>query len=104
MNCAVSIKYQSMLYFGMMNRIVTIALVAFVILFIVTIFISPLVDLQQTALRAQQWLSLILTMFSFSVQITVCLLTAFVGFALTSSDAQCLGQVRLVDVPCCLLC
>ncbi len=104
MNCAVSIKYQSMLYFWTMNRIVTIALVVVVILFIVAIFISPFVDLQPTALRAQQWLSLILAMFSFSVQIIVCLLSAFVGITLTSSDAECLRRVFLVDVPCCLLC
>jgi hypothetical protein len=87
-----------------MNRIVTIALVVVVILFIVTIFITPFIDLQPTALRAQQWLNLILAMFSFSVQIIVCLLPAFVSIALTGSDAQCLGRVRLVDVPCCLLC
>ncbi|MGC1420948.1 MAG: hypothetical protein WA354_04405 [Terracidiphilus sp.] len=87
-----------------MNRIVTIALVVIVILFIIAIFISPLVDVLPTALRAQQWLSLILAMFSFSVQIIVCVLPAFVAIALTSSDAQRLRRVCLVDVPCCLLC
>jgi hypothetical protein len=87
-----------------MNRIVTIALVACVILFVVAVFISPFVDIQPTALRAQQWLSLILAMFSFSLQIIVCLLPAFVGIALTSSDAQSLRRVCLMDVPCCLLC
>jgi hypothetical protein len=79
-------------------------LVACVILFIVAIFISPLVDIQPTALRAQQWLNLILAMFSLSVQIVVCLLSALAGLALTSSDAQSLQRVRDVDVPCCLLC
>ncbi len=104
MNCAVFIKYLSMLYSCAMNRMVTIALVVVVILFIVAIFISPFVDLQPTALRAQQWLSLILAMFSLSVQVVVCLLTAFVGIELTSSDTECLRRVCLVDVPCCLLC
>ncbi len=87
-----------------MNRIFTIVLVACVILFIIAIFISPLVDVQPTALRAQQWLTLILAMFSLSVQIVVCLLSAFVGLGLASSDAQSLQRVSVVDVPCCLLC
>lgn len=93
-----------MLYSGGMNRIFAIVLVACVILFIIAIFISPLVDIQPTALRAQQWLCLILAMFSFSVQIVVCLLPAFAGIGLTSSDAQSLQRVCVVDVPCCLLC
>ena len=38
-----------MLYSVEMNRIFTIVLVACVILFIVAIFISPLVDIQPTA-------------------------------------------------------
>jgi hypothetical protein len=87
-----------------MNRIVTIALVASIILFIVVIFISPTVDVQPTALRAQQWLSLILTLFSFSVQIVVCLLPVLVSIDLAGGDVQRLQRVCVDEVDCCLLC
>ena len=87
-----------------MSKIVTSTLVVIIILFIAAILISPLVDSPPSALRAQQWLTLILTMFSFSVQVTVCLLPALFSILLISSDAQSLRRVCLVEVPCCLLC
>jgi hypothetical protein len=93
-----------MLYSGAMSRIVTCALVVVVILFIAAILISPLVDIPPSALRAQQWLSFILAMFSFSVQIIVCLLPPLISILLASGDAQCLRRVLRDDVPCCLLC
>ena len=104
--CCLTAIYPTMmvLYSRTMSKIVTIALVIVVILFIAAIFVSPLVDIQPTALRAQQWLSLILAMFSFSVQIVVCLLPASICILLTTSDARWLRRVCLVDVPCCLLC
>lgn len=62
-----------MLYSGSMNRLLVIAIVVCVILFVVAVLIAPTIDLEPSALRAQQWLSLITAMFSLAALFEICL-------------------------------
>jgi hypothetical protein len=76
-----------------------------VILFILAIFISPVIDLLPSALRAQQWLCLIAAMFSLAALLLVCILkipTADIGSP--DYDVQCLQRACLADLDCCLRC
>ena len=91
-------KHQSMLYSGTMNKIVTIALVACVILFIVTIFISPFYRSSTYRTTCAAVVNISPRDVSISVQIIVCLLPPFVGIALnkqrctmpgTSTSCRC---------------
>ena len=93
-----------MLYSGPMNRILSFALVACMILFIIAILISPVVDLQPSALRAQQWLILIVAMFSLAVQLVICLLKLPVAIGPPCSDIDSDQRVCLADLACCLRC
>ena len=95
---------RQVLYSGPMNRILTIAFVACVILFIIAILISPVVDLQPSALRAQQWLTLIVAMFSLAVQLVICLLTIPSAIGPPRSDTECERRACLADLGCCLRC
>jgi hypothetical protein len=87
-----------------MNRVLAIAVVACVILFIVVIFTSPMVDLEPTALRAQQWLSFMVAMFSLAALLVLC----FFEPSATAEFQECLipDQVPIppADRSCCLLC
>ena len=94
----------SVLYSGTMKRMVRIALVACVILFILAIFISPMVDIQPSALRAQQWLSFIVAMISLDVQIIVCLLTVPLTISPPICEMPVQHRVCVAELSCCLLC
>ncbi|MBS1804377.1 MAG: hypothetical protein JST28_13505 [Acidobacteria bacterium] len=89
-----------------MNRILIVALVACVILFILAVLIAPTVDLQPSALRAQQWLTLIVAMFSIAWLFEMCLqiimVPAIVGRAMCVNEPP--QQVSCLDLSCCLLC
>lgn len=93
-----------MLYCVTMNRTLSVALVVCVILFVVTIFISPVVDLQPTALRAQQWLGLIYAMFSFALQTVVLVLPVLFCIRVPKCDMPFLHRVCPANLACCLLC
>ena len=81
-----------------------IAFVGCVILFIVAIFISPMVDIQPSALRAQQWLSFLIAMFSLAVQFVVCLVKFPITIRPRNCDIQTQARVCVADLACCLLC
>jgi len=87
-----------------MNRVVGIAVVACLILLILAIFISPVVDSLPSALRAQQWLTLLVAMFSFALQLIISILK----LSLCIGPSQECGKRRLrmapPDLTCCLLC
>jgi hypothetical protein len=88
-----------------MNRVFKIALVLCLILFILAIFISPVLDLLPSALRVQQWLCLIAAMFSLAALLSVCILkirTPDIGSP--DRDEQCLQRTCLADLDCCLRC
>ena len=87
-----------------MNRMFTIAVVACVILLILTIFISPVIDLQPTALRAQQWLSLIFAMFAFALQIIVCVVPVLFCILVPRRNMPFLHQTYSANLTSCLLC
>ena len=87
-----------------MNRILTIALIGFVILIIIAIFISPLVDVPPSALRVQQWLSFIVAMFSFAAQLVVCFLPLPATIGPPNCDVQFQERVCVADLACCLIC
>lgn len=67
-----------MLYSGTVNRVLIIAVVACVILFVVAVLIAPTINLEPSALRAQQWLSFIFAMFSLAALFEICLQIAAV--------------------------
>lgn len=79
-----------MLYSLSMNRALIIALVACVILFILAVLIAPTIDLEPSALRAQQWLSLITTMFSLAALFKIC-------FQIMTSASVFIGAVAACD-------
>jgi len=81
-----------------------IVLVACVILFILAIFISPAVDIEPSALRAQQWLSLIVAMISLAVQIIVCLVTVPLTISPPICEISAQHRVCVAELSCCLLC
>ena len=85
-------KTERMLYSLSMNRALIIALVACVILFILAVLIAPTIDLEPSALRAQQWLSLITTMFSLAALFKICfqIMTAsvFIGAVAACDESE----------------
>lgn len=87
-----------------MNKVLTIAIVACVILFIVTVFISPIADIQPSALRAQQWLSFIFAIFAMVLSLVVRfkLVLAFAGTRICAVPRE--QRVKFADLACCLLC
>jgi len=87
-----------------MNRLLAIAVVACVILFIVAVLIAPTLDLQPSALRAQQWLTLLFSMFSLACLFVICLCTIACRFGTPGSDIQRQQGPSLTDMSCCLLC
>jgi len=87
-----------------MNRLLAIAVVACVILFIVAVLIAPTLDLQPSALRAQQWLTLLFSMFSLACLFVICLCTIACPFGTPGSDIQRQQGPSLTDMSCCLLC
>ena len=87
-----------------MNRILTIAIVVCVILFVLAMFISPMVDIQPSALRAQQWLSFIVGLISLVVQMLVCLVKIPLSIGPASCERQVLQRVRAAELSCCLIC
>ena len=87
-----------------MKKAFTVALVAFAILLILAIFISPMIDLEPTALRAQQWLTLIVAMFSIAELLFVCLVRVPGTIGPPRRDVQFQQQSRAADLACCLLC
>lgn len=89
-----------------MNRILIIAVVACVILFVLAVLIAPTIDLQPSALRAQQWLNLIAAMFSLAGLFEICIQIVMCP---SMSDApESLSQPPLqtssFELSCCLLC
>ena len=94
------------LYSGTMNRMLIIAVVACVILFVVAVLIAPTLDLQPSALRAQQWLSLIAALFSvaglFEICFQILMVPTTIGPPLSVSEPR--QQVSLLDQSCFLLC
>jgi hypothetical protein len=93
-----------MLYFDSMNRIWKIALVGIVILLVLFIFVSPSVDLQPTALRAQLWLSLIVAMFSLASLFSVFLMNVETMVVPPGVADQHPQRSYFADLSCCLLC
>jgi hypothetical protein len=87
-----------------MKRIFRIAFLVCLILFILAIFISPVVDSQPSALRAQQWLSIIVAMFSFALQLVIFILKISVRPGTSHEDAKYRPRVAPPDLTCCLLC
>ena len=87
-----------------MNRLLAFAVVACVILFIVAVLIAPTLDLQPSALRAQQWLTLLFSMFSLACLFVICLCTIACPFGTPGSDIQRQQGPSLTDMSCCLLC
>jgi hypothetical protein len=89
-----------------MNRILIVAVVACVILFVLAVLIAPTIDLQPSALRAQQWLSLIAAMFSLAGLFEICI--EIVMFPSISPTPEHLSQppvhVSSLELSCCLLC
>jgi hypothetical protein len=104
MKLVISGRPSQVLYSGTMNRILAIALVACVILFILAIFISPIVDIQPSALRAQQWLSFIVAMISFAVQMIVCLLKSPLTISRPTCERPAPHRVWVAELSYCLLC
>jgi hypothetical protein len=95
---------ESVLYSVTMKKIATITLVACVILLIVAVFISPIVDIQPSALRAQQWLILVVAMFSLALLVTICLvrIPGTIGPPICEVHRRQLPCIA--DLACCLLC
>jgi Ni,Fe-hydrogenase I cytochrome b subunit len=93
-----------MLYSRSMNKVLTIAVVACVILFIITVFISPMVDMQPSALRAQQWLSFIFAIFAMVLSFVVRfeLVPALAGPRTSAVPGE--RRAKFADLTCCLLC
>jgi hypothetical protein len=87
-----------------MNRIVGIAVVVFLILLISAIFISPIVDIQPSALRAQQWLSFIVAMFSLALQLILFMLKITLRVGPSLADDKVRLRINTPDLTCCLLC
>ena len=94
------------LYSVTMNRMLIIAVVACVILFVAAVLIAPTLDLQPSALRAQQWLSFIAAMFSiaglFKICFQVLMVPTMIGPPRPVSDPR--QQVPSLDLSGCLLC
>jgi len=94
------------LYSGTMNRVLIVAMVACVILFVLAVLIAPTIDLQPSALRAQQWLNLIAAMFSLAGLFEICI--HFLMPLSTSNASEQLSQppmqVSSLELSCCLLC
>ena len=95
---------QRMLYSGAMNRTLAVAVVVCVILFILAVLISPLVDIQPSALRAQQWLILITAMFSLAGLCVIRIMEVPATSDPVDRDKACKPLPRLADLTCCLLC
>lgn len=95
-----------MLYSGAMNRVAVAAVVFCVILFVLAVLIAPTIDLQPSALRAQQWLNLIAAMFSLAALFEICLqvftVRTVMGSWLFAADPP--QQVSSLDLSCCMLC
>jgi len=87
-----------------MNRIVGITVVICLILLILAIFISPVVDSLPSALRAQQWLSLIIAMFFFALQLIIFVLKFPLRVAMGYDDSKYRLRLAPPDLTCCLLC
>jgi hypothetical protein len=89
-----------------MNRILIVALVACMVLFILAVLIAPTVDLQPSALRAQQWSIAIAAMFSiaglFQIFLQIVMVPAIIGPALFVGESP--QRVSSLDLSCCLLC
>jgi hypothetical protein len=95
-----------MLYSGTMNRMLIVAVVACVILFVLAVLIAPTIDLEPSALRAQQWLTLIAAMFSLVGFFGTCL--QIMRFPATISRCVGVGEypqrISSLDLSCPLLC
>lgn len=87
-----------------MSKFSTFAIVACLILLIIAIFVAPMVDLQPTALRAQQWLILLVSVFALSLQLVI----GFFEFCDTADikerDIPSQLPIPPADRVCCLLC
>lgn len=83
---------------------IKVALVACIILFIIAIFVSPTVDLLPSALRAQQWLSLIVAMFFLAAHLLICILKVPGAIGPPAFNMRSQQRVCLADLGCCLLC
>ena len=88
-----------------MNRVLIIAVVACVILFIVAVLLAPTIDLEPSALRAQQWLSLIFAMFSLAALFEICLRIVAVPIMMRSgsTDSDPAAQIASCNL-CCMRC
>lgn len=88
-----------------MNRVLAIAVVACVILFVVAVLLAPTIDLEPSALRAQQWLSLIFEMFSLAALFEICLRIVAVPIIIRSGskESEPAGQIASCDL-CCMRC
>lgn len=93
-----------MLYSKEMNKVIMIAFITCVILFIIAVFLSPMVDIQPSALRAQLWLSLIVAMFTLAIQIVICLLPVPASIVPQNGGQKYQRLVDLAGLTCCLLC
>lgn len=88
-----------------MNRVLIIAVVACVILFVLAVLLAPTIDLEPSALRAQQWLTLIFAMFSLAALFEICLqITAVPSMIGTVSGAgHPAATIASCDL-CCMRC
>lgn len=93
-----------MLYSGTMSRILIIAVVACVILFVLAILIAPTATLEPSALRAQQWLSLIAAMFSLAGFFGICFEMVLTMIGLPARICEPPHRLSSSDLSCCLLC
>jgi len=82
------------------------ALVVCVILFILTVFISPIVDLQPTALRALQWVSFMIAMLASGMQIVAGILPSLLRIPsdLGLANKPDIQRPGVVDSGCSLRC
>lgn len=87
-----------------MNRILGIAVVICLILLILAIFISPVIASQPSALRAQQWLSHIVALFSFALQLVILLLKFSLRIGESDVHEKRCFRRPSPDLTCCLVC
>ena len=96
---------EAVLYSGTMNRVLIIAVVACVILFVVAVLLAPTIGLEPSALRAQQWLSLIFAMFSVAALFEVCLQIMAVPIMSRSGSEETEPAAPLASCDlCCMRC
>ena len=89
-----------------MRGVARIALIIFLLLSVLTVFVSPNVDLEPTALRAMQFANLLFAVLVLAGSTIAALLpTPFVRIAsLTELDISAVAGPDLLDLNCARLC